>query len=232
VLRSPLASALLAWFVVTLLVTLCSLFLPDKHVAAAVGIVFLGATWLLVWRADDETVQRAGLTLGGLVMPERVAWSTILREGAKSVAWALLFAAVIFGPFYFGWRWVWNPKQAFAYHPSLSAFLEDASSQLAVIALPEEAFFRGYLQSKLDEVFPKKVRILGAEVGLSVVVTSVLFALGHVATIRAPARLAVFFPSLLFGWLRARTGGVGASIVFHASCNLFSEALGRGYGLY
>jgi membrane protease YdiL (CAAX protease family) len=55
--------------------------------------------------------------------------------------------------------------------------------------------------------------------------------LGHVATIHDPGRLAVFFPSLVFGWLRARTGGVGAAIAFHALCNLFSESLMRGYGL-
>ena len=38
------------------------------------------------------------------------------------------------------------------------------------------------------------------------------------------------FPSLVFGWLRARTEGVGASIAFHASCNLFSATLLQAYG--
>jgi membrane protease YdiL (CAAX protease family) len=42
----------------------------------------------------------------------------------------------------------------------------------------------------------------------------------------------VFFPSLLFGWLRARTGGIGAGTAYHASCNLFASLLGRGYGLF
>ena len=58
-----------------------------------------------------------------------------------------------------------------------------------------------------------------------------VFALGHFATIREPTRLAVFFPSLLFGWLRARTGGVGAGIAFHTACNVFSELLRQGYRL-
>jgi membrane protease YdiL (CAAX protease family) len=43
--------------------------------------------------------------------------------------------------------------------------------------------------------------------------------------------LSVFFPSLLFGWLRARTGGIGASVFFHALCNLFAAYLARSYGL-
>ena len=77
-----------------------------------------------------------------------------------------------------------------------------------------------------------RFRIAGAHLGPGVVLASVIFALGHVATIHQPARLAVFFPALVFGWLRARTGGVGASIAYHALCNVFSEALGRGYGMY
>jgi len=40
----------------------------------------------------------------------------------------------------------------------------------------------------------------------------------------------VFFPSILFGWLRARTGGVGASIAFHALCNIYSATLLQIFG--
>jgi membrane protease YdiL (CAAX protease family) len=81
-------------------------------------------------------------------------------------------------------------------------------------------------------VWAPRWRVLGATVGPSIFVGSAIFALGHFATIREPARFAVFFPALLFGWLRARTGGVGASVAFHALCNVFSETLGRGYGVY
>ena len=58
-----------------------------------------------------------------------------------------------------------------------------------------------------------------------------IFAVGHLLTEPYPGRLAVFFPSLVFGFLRAREGGVGASIVFHALCNLFASYLGQSYGL-
>ena len=44
-----------------------------------------------------------------------------------------------------------------------------------------------------------------------------------------PARLAVFFPSLVFGFLRVRTRGIGASMLFHALCNLFSAYLLHSY---
>jgi membrane protease YdiL (CAAX protease family) len=109
---------------------------------------------------------------------------------------------------------------------------DEVLGQLLVIALPEEAFYRGYLQSQLDEVWRPRWRVLGAEVGPGLLVAAVIFAVGHLATVQLPARLAVFFPALLFGWLRARTGGIGASVCFHAACNVYSLALGRGYGVY
>jgi membrane protease YdiL (CAAX protease family) len=40
----------------------------------------------------------------------------------------------------------------------------------------------------------------------------------------------VFFPALVFGWLRSRTRGVGAGLVFHALCNLFASYLSQSYG--
>jgi membrane protease YdiL (CAAX protease family) len=61
--------------------------------------------------------------------------------------------------------------------------------------------------------------------------TSAIFAVGHLFTDLNPTRLAVFFPALVFGFLRARTRGIGASVVFHASCNLFAAYLVQSYGL-
>jgi hypothetical protein len=58
---------------------------------------------------------------------------------------------------------------------------------------------------------------------------ALLFALIHFAVDLNPARLAVFFPALLFGWLRALRGGIGAAAAFHASCNLLSEVLVRSW---
>ncbi len=228
----PFLEALLASVVVTALVTAASTFLPDKHVATAVGVVFLGATWMLVWRRDDAAVLRAGLSFGGLVLPGPLDLERALRASLTALAWALAFAAVTFVPFYFGWRTWWKPHLHFSLAVSPMTGLSELLGQLVIIALPEEAFYRGYLQSRLDEAFTSRARIFGASVGPGLLVASAIFALGHLATIRDPTRLAVFFPALLFGWLRARTGGVGAGIVFHALCNVFSEMLGRAYGVY
>jgi membrane protease YdiL (CAAX protease family) len=218
--------------VVTGIVTAVSTFLPDRFVATAVAAVFLAATWAFVWRLDDKRVVASGLPLGGIGLPGTLAKPELLRSVVKAIGWAALFAAVTFVPFYFGWQKYWHPHGTFRLRVNELELLNEVAGQLVIIALPEEAFYRGYLQSRLDDALPWKARILGAAIGPSLVITSLVFALGHFATIREPARLAVFFPSLVFGWLRARTGGIGAGVAFHASCNIFSELLGKGFRVY
>ena len=217
---------------VTAVVTLCSAFVPDKYVATVVGFVFLGATWALVWRGEDTRVEASGLALGGLVLPGKIDLGRLTRSTAQALGWALLCGAIFFIPFFLGWRQFWHPRGSFHFAFAPNEAVNEAFGQLVIIALPEEAFYRGYLQSRLDEVLPGRIRILGADIGPALLVTSIIFALGHYATIHEPARLAVFFPSLAFGWLRARTKGVGAGIAFHAMCNLFSETLGKGFRVY
>jgi membrane protease YdiL (CAAX protease family) len=245
--RRAALEALLVAALVTGIVTAGSAVLPDKYVATVVGFVFLGATWALVWRADDLRVEAAGLALGGIVLPGKLDLPRLTRSVLVASGWALLLAAITFVPFFFGWRYVWHPRGSFALHVVPMDALNEVFGQLVIIALPEEAFYRGYLQSRLDEALPGfgwrtdpttgakvpiRLRVLGASIGPSLLVTSVIFALGHFATIREPARLAVFFPSLLFGWLRYRTKGVSAGIAFHAMCNVFSEMLGKGFRVY
>ncbi len=227
-----LIEAIVAAAVVTGIVTAASALLPDRYVATAVGFLFLGATWALVWLKDDRAVERAGLALGGLVLPGPIDRRRLFRSSGTAVGWALVFALLTFVPFFFGWRTFWHAKGSFGLHVQAWETLNEIFGQLVIIALPEEAFYRGYLQSRLDEALPQRIRVFGASVGPALIISSVIFALGHFATIREPARLAVFFPSLAFGWLRARTGGIGAGVVFHASCNVFSELLGRGYRVY
>jgi membrane protease YdiL (CAAX protease family) len=86
------------------------------------------------------------------------------------------------------------------------------------VAIPEELFYRGWMQTSWSRSGPSR-RILGAEIGPGFLATQVLFAAGHLVTLQ-PLRLATFFPGLLFGWLRARTGGVAAPAVAHALSNL------------
>jgi hypothetical protein len=104
-----------------------------------------------------------------------------------------------------------------------------ALSQLLVVALPEEVFFRGYLMSRLEERWPSRRRLWGASVGWPLLISSLLFGLGHFLVDFQPARLAVFFPALVFGWMRQRTGSLAPAAVFHALCNLFSDVLHESF---
>jgi len=104
-------------------------------------------------------------------------------------------------------------------------FALQALLQLLVVAFPEELFYRGYVQGSLRRILPgRPVRFLGADLGPGFLLTQLLFALGHLVTLQ-PFRLGTFFPGLVFGWLRERTGGLAAPVLFHAFSNLFLKAL-------
>ncbi len=91
-----------------------------------------------------------------------------------------------------------------------------------LIALPEEVFFRGYLQTQIDRASTRRWRVLGAEVGVGWVASSVLFGACHIFN-GGPARLVTAFPGLWYGWLRARTGNVWVPALYHAASNLLMK---------
>lgn len=109
-----------------------------------------------------------------------------------------------------------------------------ALTHLLLIALPEEYFYRGYLQTRFSDLFgdtDDPTTFLG--ISRANFLTSGLFAVGHVLVPVAGsfslARASVFFPSLLFGWLRERTGSIIASTVFHAGANMMVLVLAVHY---
>ena len=109
-----------------------------------------------------------------------------------------------------GWLWLWLLTHMF------------------FVALPEEFFYRGYLQSRLEQALSARAGgrppagFLGVTWGN--VLCSLAFAVGHVLVpvggVLLISRASVFFPSLVFGWLRRRTGSIVAPVVYHGSCNM------------
>jgi membrane protease YdiL (CAAX protease family) len=115
-----------------------------------------------------------------------------------------------------GFRWSW----------------ETVAVQLILVALPEEFFFRGYIQTMLATRFSKRFRIFGLklfEVPVALPLTSLLFAFSHSFITLRWWHFAIFFPSLVFGWLRERTEGLVAPIFFHALSNLVLSQIGYFY---
>lgn len=92
--------------------------------------------------------------------------------------------------------------------------------QLAGVALPEEVFFRGFMQGRFNELFTRRITLLGAAVGPGLFLAAALFALAHFLVIPRPIQLLVFFPGLLFGLLRERSGSVFTPMVAHALANV------------
>jgi membrane protease YdiL (CAAX protease family) len=163
------------------------------------------------------------------------------RAWGKGAAQALLAAAVVFPLFAAGFagyaellpRLPPALSRALAPYgaaPSFAPRLPDglatlALVQLLAVALPEELFYRGFVQTAWRRTAPGRgVTVLGARLGAGFVWTQVLFAAGHLVVLQ-PWRLGTFFPGLLFGWLRERTGGLAAPVVFHALSNVFIATL-------
>jgi membrane protease YdiL (CAAX protease family) len=221
--------ALTIGIAVTLLVAGLSYVAPLDYAATVVGLAFLLATVVLVLRRDAETIRHFGLSLGGLLEPAPLDRGRLVRSALQACGWALGLLAILLLPFTLGFRIYWHVHTGF--HFRLPAhWADEILGQVLVIALPEEAFYRGYLMTALDDAWGTPWRIAGAKLGKGFLVSSALFAVGHVLTEPDARRLAVFFPALLFSWLRARTGGIGAPLLFHALCNLLAEMVTRGYG--
>ena len=186
-------------------------------------------------RARGERWEAYGLPWWGL--SDRRTW----RAWGRGALWALAVCAAAFPFFYLGFaafadllpelppEWArliapyGAPAQPRPRLPDRFALL--ALNQLLVVALPEELFYRGWMQTSWAASDPsRKVRILGADLGRGFLATQALFALGHLVRLQ-PWRLGTFFPGLLFGWLRARTGDLAAPVLVHALSNLFIAVL-------
>jgi len=161
------------------------------------------------WRVDLKLALLLFLIVAPLYLAAYVGY-------AEAVKWLPARWATHLSPY--GGHW--------GFHPRLPGHLGLwAIDQMLVVAVPEELFFRGYLMARLEERWRPTRQLLGAPVGLALVVSSVLFALGHVLVIPNPQRLAVFFPALVFGWMRARTGSIAAGACYHALCNIVADVL-------
>lgn len=97
------------------------------------------------------------------------------------------------------------------------------------VALPEEYFYRGFLQPlihgspSLAGLGPRR------RLACALVLQALCFALGHALVDLNPVRAAVFFPGLVFGALAVWGRGLWAPILFHAAANVVSETLEAGY---
>ena len=182
------------------------------------------ALWIVVpWLIGYHLYQNAFVTFSAAVGPLRSAADVgeavrgVLRGDidvlAGQSAWRALTQARL--P---SWRWPDDGLLLVPYH-------------LFFVAIPEEFFYRGYLQTRLNQVFPRRWAALGVRFGPGLVIACLYFAFGHSLVTFRWWHFATFFPGLLFGGLRERSGSTLPGALFHAWCNVCVSLLDTAYGL-
>ena len=175
-------------------------------------VFFLVPYFALRWRGESFAAY-------GVSLPEKIKEAFL--EARPALRLALLAALITFPPFTFLF-WIWSKFIHFGGIMKMTpmAWVSIVIFQFFYVALPEELFYRGYILGKLNKVLPPVLPVLKVRVGFGVPVTAVLFAFGHFLINLSPTRLGVFFPALIFGWMREKTGGILASAIYHALCNV------------
>lgn len=165
-----------------------------------------------------EAIKLNGVVIGLILVPWLLGYHYWQTSWLPAVMEGLGFAPHTIPRISFQGTWPSSPLLLVAYH-------------LFFVAIPEEMFYRGYVQSRLDEVWPPKWRIFGAEVGWGLIAASAIFAVGHSVVALQWWHPFIFFPSLVFGWMRSRTGTVVAGALFHAWSNVQVTTLDTLYGI-
>jgi len=100
-----------------------------------------------------------------------------------------------------------------------SAVLARAVYLLIFVGFLEEFFFRGYLQSRLNDAFGRPFQIAGVAFGAGLIVTAAIFGLLHPLTslegIPWPWAIWTAAGGLLFGFLREKSGAAVAPGLAH-----------------
>lgn len=161
---------------------------------------------------------------------DRAALGLDTQRWPRDVAIALGLGVATIVPFAIGHHY-WQTE---LFHRTFRLQLADGLpvmilTQVIAVALPEELFFRGYLQGRMELLWPARRTLFGAPFGKALWVSSAVFALAHFVGEYAPVRLGPFFPALVFGLLRSRTGSIVAPVTYHAFCNVLSAMLWACY---
>lgn len=140
--------------------------------------------------------------------------------GLHATVIVVVYVPYVLGHYAVADRWLRQPFR-FGLPPGLTEYTLD---QVLTIALPEEFFFRGYLQTQCDRVWGRPYTLLGAKCGLGLPLAAMLFTACRVFN-GGPFSLSTLFPSLLYGWLRARTDTIIVPTLYHAASNVLMQIM-------
>jgi membrane protease YdiL (CAAX protease family) len=93
--------------------------------------------------------------------------------------------------------------------------------QFIGVAVAEEIFFRGYLQSNMLRLLALTLQKKGVFcIWMSVIVSAAVFAVSHCVLLGNLTAMITFFPGLIFGWLFVKSRSLLAPILFHGLANV------------
>lgn len=228
--RAILREVLLAFFAATavaaVLYQLRVIPFVKSNLHVGVALTFLGV-------ADVLLRKRGGLEAYGFRTEPRVLGLGLYAFGAFVVLPLFAIGFVLYSK----WMCQYAPQllAGSCYrvnHPLFrwpDGFLLQSAAQVIVVGLPEEVFFRAYIQGRLQDAWPPTKRLFGAPVGRALIVQAIIFGFGHVLVNFEVQGFSRILPGLAFGWLYARTRSVFAGTLFHATCNIVMELLVNTY---
>lgn len=133
----------------------------------------------------------------------------------------LMTSAVTLSVYFIGWYIYATEFQNKSFAPSLQVNIVLLTINILLfVGIPEEYFFRGYLQSELNKILGRKIKFLSAKVGPGLFITAIVFTLSHILVQMDWSKASLIFLSLILGWLREKTESILASVGLHTFANI------------
>jgi membrane protease YdiL (CAAX protease family) len=169
-----------------------------KTISGYLSVLIL--SFLLYSLKPTNNIFYSSLPILMVMFPIIVGYRVKLRFSIKDFFLGLIMSLIILLPYYlvFGG----NLKTTTAYYIIF---------QLLSVSLPEEFFFRGFLQDSIGRDFK------------TVLLVSLLFSIAHLPKaffLSDWISLLSFFPSLIMGWLYMKTNNILPGTIFHFFANL------------
>jgi len=180
----------------------------------AFALAFLFQVFVPIW-----LIERDGHSLRAF----KICWP---QNWLKSATDVLIASLVTLPPFflaYYGLQTYFAGQHGMTAQFSFAIptnFWTYVVANVGIVAVSEEIFYRGYVQTQLLKQWP---------IVLVFIVTNLFFALGHFVGDYNFARLLPFFPGLLFSFLAFRSDSIFGAVLFHGLCNIFAELLRESF---
>ena len=145
-------------------------------------------------------------------------------KGFKLFLWVTIATLVFYPPLFFAYNILFSHRNfIIPGSAQITGAVTKGLIAIAVAAIPEEFFFRGYIQ---EHVFASADHKIMKILSIKNLCTSIIFGLVHAFAFLDITRAATFFPSLLFGLFTEKSKGrIFYSISYHVVSNILAFIL-------